>query len=473
LVESLLLSVAGGTAGYLLAFWTADLAVSVFPFSFGTRFSPDVRVLAYTMLLAVGTAVIFGVVPALLASRTDVATLVKSRDVGLTRSPLRSTLVVGQVAVSIVLVLGAVQFVRSLRTAESVDLGFETENRLLVSVNLTNHGYSLEERHAFVVQALERLKTLPGVLRATTTLFTPFRGRWTSSIREVGTDDIEEQRKEASFNSVSPGYFKTMGVPLLTGRDFSLRDRDDAPLVAVMNEAAADMMWSGEERLGRVFMIGDDRVRVIGIARNANYYELGEDPQPLVFVSALQPIAAFTGRVSFLLQTAAEPMAVAKSAQNELHSIDPNLAFSSVQTMGDCVERVLGQYRVGATIVSLLGMLALVLAMVGLYGVLSYLVLRRMRSLGIQMALGATRGRVALGVVAQGLKLSLLGIATGIPAATGAARFVEGLLYGIEPKDPVTFVSVPMALVLVASVACLLPALRASRVNPVDALREE
>ena len=473
LIESLLLAAAGGTAGYLLAFWTADLAVRSFPFSFGMSFNPDARVLAYTMVLAVVAVVIFGVAPALLTSRTDVSTLVKSRDAGLSRLPLRSALVVGQIGLSIVLVLGAVQFVRSLRNAESVDLGFETENRLLVSVNLTNHGYSHEELRAFIVEALERLETSPGIVRATTTLFTPFRGRWGSSIRGEGTADIEEERKETSFNSVSPGYFEIMGIPLMAGRDFSARDDADAPLVAVMNEAAARMMWSDEDGLGRAFMRGDDRVTVIGIAKNANYHELGEQPKPLVFVSALQPVATFTGRVSFLLQTATEPMSAARSVQNELHSIDPDIAFSSVQTMEDCVERVLGKYRIGATVVSFFGALALVLATVGLYGVLSYLVLRRTRSIGIQMALGATEGRVTRSVITQGLKLCLFGIVLGLPAALAVARFFEGFLYGIEPRDPVTFVTVPMALLVVACVACLLPAYRASRINPVDALREE
>jgi predicted permease len=354
-----------------------------------------------------------------------------------------------------------------------VDLGFETENRLLVSVNLTNHGYSQEEIRNFIVEALERLATSPGVERATTTLFTPFRGQWTSSIRHEGTTDIEEEKHHASFNSVSPGYFKTMGIPLLAGRDFSMHDDANAPLVAVLNEAAVQMMWPGEDGLGRAFMKGDDRVTVIGIAKNANYFELGEKPQPVVFVAALQPVAMFTGRVSFLMQTAVESMSVARSVQNELHAIDPDIAFSRVQTMDDCVERVLGRYRVGATVVSLFGTLALVLASVGLCGVLSYLVVRRTRSIGIEMALGATEGRVAQGVLTQGLELTLLGIAFGLPAALAAARFVEGFLYGIEPRDPVTFISVPVALVLVACVACLLPALRAARVNPVDALREE
>lgn len=472
LVESLLLSSLGGVGGYLVAFWSADIAARAFPFTFGIDFNPDGRVLTFTLAVSTAAAVLFGIAPAILASRADIVTLIKSRESGKPRSVLRSVLVVAQVAMSIVLVAGAVQFVRSLHHAESVDLGFETERRLLVSLNLTNHRYSQEDIRNFVLRGLERIENLPGVVRAATTLHIPFRGRWGSRIRTEGSDP-EEGARVASFNSVSPGYFQTMGIPLMAGRDFTVRDDTNAPLVAVLNEAAARMLWPDGDGLGKTFLKSDERITVVGIAKNSKYQELAEQPTPFVYVPALQPFATFTGRISFLVQTAGEPMSLAGSVKNAIHDIDPDLAFMSVQTIEDAVERVLGRYRVAATVVSLFGLLALVLAVMGLYGVLSYLVVRRTRTIGIQMALGATQGRVARGILKEGLQLSLLGVSFGIPLALASSRFVESFLYDINPKDPVTFFVVALVLTAVACLAGVMPALRASRVNPIDSLREE
>jgi ABC-type antimicrobial peptide transport system permease subunit len=233
------------------------------------------------------------------------------------------------------------------------------------------------------------------------------------------------------------------------------------------------MLWPDGDALGKAFMKSDERVTVVGIVANSKYHELAEKPMPFVYVPALQPFATFTGRISFLVQTAGEPTFLVGSVKDAIHDIDPDLAFMRVQTMEDAVERVLGRYRVAANVVSLFGSLALVLAVIGLYGVLSYLVVRRTRTIGIQMALGATQGRVARGVLREGLWLSLLGVALGIPLALASSRFVESFLYDINPKDPVTFSVVALVLMAVACLAAGLPSLRASRVNPVDALREE
>jgi predicted permease len=471
-VESLLLSAMGGAGSYIVAFWSADLAAGAFPITFGVDFKPDTGVLAFTLLVAAVAAVFFSVAPSLAAVRTDVVTLIKSRDPGDAHSRLRSFLVVAQVALSLVLVAGAVQFIRSLKNAESVELGFETENRLLVSLNLTHHGYSQEDLDRFVVRALERLRSTPGVVRAATTLLTPFRGQWVSNIRTEGTDP-EDDGHRTTFNSISPGYFKTIGIPLVAGRDFTLADHADAPRVAVVNEATVRALWPDGDALGQTFVLSDDRVTVVGIARNAKNNALGEQPRPHIYLPELQPFATFTGRRAFLVQTAGDSGAVAKLVKDEIHALDPDLAFMSVQTMNDCVERVLGKYRVGAKVVSLFGVLALLLGAVGLYGVLSYMVVRRTRTIGIQMALGATRSLVARSVLARGLKLFLMGLIVGMPAALASSRFIESYLYELNPQDPLTYLTVVLVLSVFACLAAFLPAYRASCVHPIEALREE
>jgi predicted permease len=474
LVESLLLTLLGGLGGYVIAFWSSDLAAKTFPFTFGIAFEPDGMVLAFTMIVAAGAALLFGTVPALLASRSDVSSLIKSRDSGANRSPLRRVLVVAQVALSTVLVIGSVQFVRSLRSAEAVDLGFETERRLLVSLNLTSHGYETSEMGPFIESVLERLEALPGVVRASTTLHTPFRGQWTGSFVPEGAES-EEESERASFNAVGPGYFRTMGIPVITGRDFTKADDAMAAQVIIMSEAAARKYWPDGDWIGRTISGAGSETRrtVIGVVRDANYHELGEEPVPRIYLSALQPFMSFMGRVNFLVQTAGDPLSISGLVQNEIYTVDPDIAITSVMTMKDCVERVIGRYRVGATVVGLFGILALALAAIGLYGVLSYLVVRRTRAIGIQMALGATQSMVARSVVGEGFKLALVGIALGIPLALVAVDFIESFLYGIEPKDPTTFSVVPLVLAAVACLAAFLPARRASRVNPIDALREE
>ena len=474
LVESLLLTLLGGVGGYLVAFWSSDLVARTFPFSFGIAFEPDATVLAFTMIVAAGAALLFGTVPALLASRSDVASLIKTRDSGATRSPLRRALVIAQVALSTVLVIGSVQFVRSLRSAEAVELGFETERRLLVSLNLASHGYETSDMGPFIENVLDRLEALPGVVRASTTLHTPFRGQWTGSFVPEGADS-EEESERASFNAVGPDYFRTMGIPVITGRDFTKADDAEVARVILMSEAAARKYWPDGDWIGKTISGAGSEAKttVIGVVRDANYHELGEEPVPRIYLSALQPFMSFMGRVNFLVQTAGDPLSVSGMVQSEIHKVDPDVAITSVTTMKDCVERVLGRYRVGATVVGLFGTLALALAAIGLYGVLSFLVVRRTRAIGIQMALGATQTRIARSVVGEGFKLALVGIALGIPLALVSVDFIESFLYGIEPKDPATFSVVPLVLAAVACLAAFLPARRASRVNPIDALREE
>lgn len=464
LAEGLLLALAGGAGGYLLAFWTADLASRAFPFDFATGFAPDVRVLGVTLAVAMAAAVLFGLAPALQAARADVVSLIKLGDPGSGRSRPLEALVVVQVALSIVLVTGAALFVRSLRAAESVDLGFATDNRLLVEVDLGNHGYNEEAVAIFMSRVVERTSALPGIRRVSTLLMTPFGGAWRTS---YGEDEGAQAGLELSMNGVGPGYFEAMGIPLVAGRGFGPQDRNGSPRVAIVNEALAERLWPGRSAVGQTLELRDPAT-VIGVARNAVYHELGEAPVLFVYLPTLQ-----TGWKSFFLlaETSGDPTGLMRPVEDAFHAIDPEVTILQTTTMKDVVERRLGRYRVSAILVTLFAALALILAAVGLYGTLSYLVAQSRRAIGVRMTLGAPVQRIVRSVVLRGLVLSGVGIGLGIASAWAASRLVAGLVYGVDPRDPVTFLLVPVILVAVACLASSLPALRASRVDPVEVLK--
>ena len=471
LAESLLLALAGAAGGFLLAFWSAGVAARALPFRFVVGFTPDLTVLAFAFAAAVATAVVFGLAPALGAARTDVLSVLKLGTTNEGRSWLRDGLVVAQVAVSIVLVGAAALFVRSLAAAESVDLGFESERRLLVSMNLRNHGYDEETGARFVEQALERLAPLPGVAGVSAAALVPFHGSWSSSFDAEGVQRADGDELQANFNAVGPGYFETLGIPLVDGRGFDGRDRPGAARVAVVSQAAAAMIWPDGTAVGRTLDLGDEEPTVVvGVARDAHYRQLAEDPLPFVYVPLLQDDP---GRVSLIVRTRGAPMALARTVQDEIHELDPDVAFSRVWTMEEAVERLLGPFRVSARLVTLFASLALLLAAVGLYGVLAYLVVQRTRTIGIRMALGASARRVAAAVMARGLKLAAAGIVAGVAAALWAAGLVSSFLFEVAPRDPLSFAAVAAILAAVACAAGLLPAWRAARVDPIVALRDE
>jgi predicted permease len=469
--ESLMLGAAGGLVGFAVAFWSADLAATMIPLSFAVDFTPDWTVLGFAVAIAVGSGALFGVIPALQASRADAAVVIKEATPGGGRSVLRDSLVVLQVALSVVLVTGAALFGRSLGNAQSVEIGFASEDRLVVGVRLQNHGYDAERGVEFIRQALERLPAVPGVRQVSAAYMLPFRGSWGGSFEAPGVAPPDGNTGfESGFNRVGAKYFETMEIPLVTGRGFTMQDDGRAPSVTVVNEAVAAMLWPGQEAVGRTISRGDVTSTVIGVARNATYYELGEDPRPQIYFPYLQN---YGSSVNFIVHVAGAPSAMLRTLQDELHLVDPSVAFARVSTIDEGLESQIGQYRVSATLVSLFGFLALVLASVGLYGVLSYLVVQSKRQIGIQLALGATTTQVGRLVVGRGVKLALVGIALGTGVAFATTRLVSSQLYGLNPRDPVTFVAVPLLLIVVACVASIVPAGRAARVDPMVALKGE
>ncbi len=467
LSESLVLSVVGGIAGVAMSFWTAGAVARLMPVAFSVPFGPDWRVVLFAMSTAVITTALFGLVPAWQASRVDVHVTLKSADHAPAGIRLRNLLVVAQVALSLVLVTSAGLLARSLSTARGIDLGFETRDRVLVSVNLSNHGYSGDEGRAFVRRVLDELRRTPGIHSAATSRMIPFRGAWTTTVRPPlpGAEAIE-----VGLNTVSPGYFATMGIPIVRGRGFD--DQDDETLgyrPAVVNRRLAEVLWPGEDPIGRRFGEEDDRAgwTVVGVAENAALYELGETPPPHAYLSEYADYAA---GVVFIVDTGGASDSAARTRE-AIRQVDPTVAFTATRTMEDVVDTVIGRYRVAATAVGIFGLLALGLASVGLYGVLSYMVARRSREIGIRVALGASSRRVGGAVVRDGLRLTFVGTVLGLAGAIAGTRVLTSFLYGVSPRDPLTLIAGPLILVAVATGASFLPAWRATRVHPVEALK--
>jgi len=471
LTESCLLALLGGMGGLILAFWSARLASTLMPVSFAVDFQPDVKVAAFTVGVSVLTAMLFGLAPAWQLSRADIVAFLHRGSSRGPRASLRNILVVAQIALSIVLVTGAGLFVRSLMSARSVDLGFEPEEKLAVSVQLGNHGYDEVSGNQFVVSMLDRLGGLPGVEIATTSWHTPFRGMWGSSIMAPGTQySDEDHRVDSGFNRVAPEYFEAMGIPIIAGREFTRADEASAPFVAVVNEAIAEHIWPGEEAVGKIIQRSNMDATVVGVAANANYYAVAEEPERQVYLAQLQ---IYISRVTFFMGTRGDPLALARVVEEQFRAQDPNIALYDVRTIEDVIDNELAPYRVMAILVGLFGGLALFLASVGLYGVQSYLVAGRTREIGIRMALGAEERQVAGAVVVRSLVLSGVGILVGVATSLALAQLVQGMLFGISERDPLTFVSVPLVLLAAAILATFLPARRASRVDPIVALRQE
>jgi predicted permease len=469
LVESLLLSVAGGVTGTLLAFWSARATAALFPLSFSSEIRPDGSVVVFAIVVSVGATLLFGLAPALQWSRADVVSLLRRTGVVRLRTSAQNTLVVGQVAVAIVLVTGAGLFVRSMRAAQDVDLGFEPSGKVLMSVELESHGYSSEEGAVFSRLVLERASALPGVVRATTSDMTPFRGTWTNTVTAPGTD-FAEQSLRSGFNRVGPGYFEVMGIPIVAGRGFQPTDDPSAPHVIVVNQELADRVWPGETALGKTLVTGNREWTVVGVARNAAYYDVGEEAVTQTYLPQTQH---YDSEITFVVQTHGDAAVHLGSVERAIRSVDPNVAISNITTLEAVVDAELSQYRVLAILVTLSGCLALFLATMGLYGTQSFLIARRTREIGIRLALGAVQRQVAGSVLGRGVVLTLVGITVGVATAYVLSHFVRGMLFGVSPHDPLTFFSVPFVLLAVAVAASLIPARRASRVDPMEALREE
>ena len=477
LTESLLLAMAGGALGFLMAIWSSGLAAGLRTRVGGTLdldATPNLRVLWFTLIVSVLTVLLFGLIPALRASRLDLVTVLKG-EIGtpvFRRGPsLQSLLVVTQVTLSLILLAGAGLLVRSFWNLQSIEKGFSGDNVLAMSLNMDLQGYDEGRGKNFYAAALENLSALPGVQSVSLASALPVSAGGSRMERPAnGTKPAVNEYVSIDIVGISPRFFETTGVPLLRGRDFRLIDTEKSNRVIIVNERMAKKLWPGQDPVGHSFNDGLKTFEVIGVAGDTKYRNLREAPRLAMY----QPLAqAYRPSMNLLVRTAHDPAALAPAIQNQLHSIEPALTIFNIRTLFEHVGRSLYVERMESLLLTFFGLLALLLTAIGIYGVVAYSVAQRTREVGIRMALGAQKRDVLRLIVVKGLALVGWGSGVGLVACFGLSRLVSNQLYGVGPYDPTTLATVATLLVAVALVASYLPAWRATKVDPLEALRYE
>jgi predicted permease len=479
MMESLLLAVASGACGLLLARWLIDLAVGLKPpvdVPLAIDLHLDYRVMAFTLAVSLLTGLLFGLLPAWQATKVDLLPALKDEasTAGVRRSWWKGGLVVLQVALSLVLLVGGGLMLRALRRAEALDLGFNPKGAVELSFDLRLQGYDGARGREFQRRLLERLRALPGVRAAGLIDLAPVDlhlGRVSVYI-EGALPERDAKAPRALVSRAGPGYFGAMETRLVRGRDFNERDDEKAPPVAVVNETFARRFWPDEDALGKRFRLGgpdEPLAEVVGVVEDGKYAGLNEPPQPYVVRTLAQ---AYTGTNTVIIRADGDPRAILAAARNEMRQLDSHLPVSG-KTLEERLAMPLLPVRLAASLLGGFGLLALALAAVGIYGVMSYAVTRRTREIGIRMALGARASTVLRLIIRQGMVPVVMGVVVGLAAALGLARLVKSLLFGVSAADPVTYAWVAALLTAVALLACYIPARRASRVDPLVALRNE
>jgi predicted permease len=482
LTESVMLAVLGGAVGLLLAYWTTRL-IAAFeppgPITLSLDLGIDVRVFGFAFLVSLATGVVFGLLPALRASRPDLVTVLKDEATavrgGFRLLSLRSLLVVAQVAVSLVLLVGAALLVRSARFAEAMDLGFDDDRLAYIGLDLEMNGYSDEQIEVFYRDAVARMETVPGIESVSLAQRIPLdininQNDFYIEGHEPSADD---PTNTINVTRVDPAYFETAGVPILRGRGFTDAETEDSPVVAVINEAMADRFWPNENPVGKRIRRGDvdgPEVEIIGVAANHKIVTVGEDPTPYVHLAWWQFPSSFT---YILFRTSGDSALMLDQARREILALDPDLTFVTSEPMRYNVALKLAPVRMGAGLLGIFGLLALALASVGLYGVIAYSVSRRTHEIGIRMALGAKATEVMKLVVRQGMALAVIGVVLGLLLAVAMSRVLATVLYGTSAVDVMAFSAAALLLLAVAFLANYVPARRAAHVDPMEALRYE
>jgi predicted permease len=477
LTESFVLASLGAALGLVIAFWTArSLALFLPPYanraSFDTR--PDAVVFVFTLGLAAITTLLFGLAPTLHASKQDLVTAMKDNTATVGRGPrkasLRHALVITQVALSMVALISAGLFVRSLRQAYRADPGFDPRGVLLASFDPFLSGYDESRGREFYRRLVERVRTVPGIQSATLARRLPLTdgGIAFASVAIDGYAPAKDEDMRLNYETVGPQYFQTMRIPFVHGRDFNERDQEGAPGVVIINETMARRYWPGGDALGRRIKLTKDWLEIVGIAKDVKYRRLREAPQPFLYLPLLQD---YRSNMILVARTVTEPEQMSQSVRAEVAALDPEIPIFDFKTLEEHVGISLYLQRMAATLLSIFGLLALSLAAIGLYGVMAYAVSQRTRELGIRVSVGAERHDIFKLILGQGLAISVVGLLAGLVAALAVTRLTANLLYGVSATDPVTFIVIALLLLCVTLLACYFPARRATKIDPMIALR--
>jgi predicted permease len=479
LTEGLILAAFGAAGGLLVGHWCRHALVLLFPARGGVAMhlpgEIDWRVLALSGAVCLITTVLLGLVPAMQTGKIDVAGALKSDSTAVVggggRAWVRSGLVVVQVSLSFVLLVGAGLLLQSLQKIRTTSPGFSTHQVLDTAVNLVSAGYDAQRAQTFQDELLTRVKSLPGVESAAFARMTPLSyGSFSSSpIAVDGYQPPPEERPTVQYNEVGPDYFTTMGIPLLSGREFARSDDEKAAFVVIVNETMAGRYWRGKNPIGERVQVKGRWMQVVGVAKDSKYQSVREAPTPFFYVPLRQNFSRGAG---LYIRTALSPETMATALSREVHALDGNLALFEVITLQEQLDRSTSPQMVAVTLVGTLGGLALLLAAIGLYGVMSYVVSQSTRELGLRMALGADASNLLRLVMSRGLALTGGGVLLGALVALALTRLLGNLLYKVSPRDPLAFGSAFAIMAIAGLAACFLPAWRATRTDPARVLRD-
>jgi predicted permease len=480
LTEGLILSAFGAAGGMLVAYWCRHALVLLFPVRSGIAMhlpgEIDGRVLAVSGGVCLIVTLIVGLVPAFQTRNLDLAGALKAESSGVVgargRAWVRSSLVVLQVCLSFILLVGAALLMQSLQKIRTTSPGFTTSGVLETGVSLVAAGYDVPRAKIFQDELIDRVRALPGVESAAYARLAPMSyGSYSSSpIAVDGYEPPPNEQPTAEYNQVSPAYFATLGIPLTSGREFTRADDENAPLVAIVNQTMAARYWRGQNPIGQRLQVKGKWVQVVGVAADSKYSSMRENPKAFFYVPLRQDFVRGPGlniRTTQPLQT------MQAAVTREVRAIDSNLALYEMISLQEQVERSTSPQLVAVTLVAILGGLALLLACIGLYGVMSYAVSQSTRELGLRMALGAGASTVLRLVLSRGLGLMAAGVVIGVAVALGLTRLLGNLLYQVSPRDPLAFGAAFAVMTIAALAACFLPAWRATRTDPMRALRAE
>jgi predicted permease len=492
LTESLLLAFVGSALGWLLAWFSRGLLLMWSPGRGGqldAELPMDWRVFGFTAAVAVLTGLLFGLAPALRATRVDLNSALKENTRGAkgSLSVLGKSLVIAQVAVSLVLLIGAGLFIRTLHNLQKVSLGFNVENLLIFNLDPRAKGYGDEQMAPLYQRICERIETLPGARSATISEFAALSGAGRNGPAYAeGGATLQPNERNVFQHRVRWNYLQTMDIPLLAGRGFTPQDDERAPRVAIINQTMARRFFGDENPLGKRFGFGraesNNQIEVVGVARDSRYLRPRRDIPSIAYLPFPQ---VSLGMTTFTVRTAGDPTQMTAAIRAAVREVDKDLPLFGVKTQTEQMDQSLAQERFFPKLTGFFGLLALLLASIGLYGVMSYTVAQRRREIGIRMTLGATRENILRRVIGQGMLLAGAGVVIGSAIAFALTRlitsnasyeltrFISGFLYGVRASDPWTFVTVALLLLLVALLACYLPARRATKMDPMVALRCE